>query len=174
MEINPKKLTKKNSTFLILALACLSFIASLFGSFAGTRLQAITTRQNEVSEATANYYASAVSAYYSSNELVLITNEGIDLNSPEYITKYQLDDKHYNDFLNATAVLASQVPKDIRQEVLKTQELWGQIKEDTAANEDLWFEHLDKTTSIIYSRINNNEDPVWNHSGLFFSLFKQL
>ncbi len=137
-------------------------------------MQSTTISQNEISNAVANYYAASASAYYSSNEITTLTNDGIDTNSQEYLTKYELDDNHHNNFLNATAELAAQVPDDIRVEVLNTDDLWNKIQEDTTSNSDIWFDHLDKTTNLVYSRMDNANDPLWAKSGLIKSLWHQF
>jgi hypothetical protein len=85
--------------------------------------------------------------------------------SSDRLASYKLFDQQYREFLSSSTLLASLVPPNLREEVLRVEEVWDEIGQggfETVSGKKR-FDLLDSVRyqiidSIVYSRLT---DPFW-------------
>jgi len=141
-----------------------SLVLGAAGSYVAFYIRGALALGRAVAKSLADFYASAAVVYYSAKDYQ---------RAPESdggrFTYYKLFDQHYEQFLAASTMLASLVPPGLREEILRVEDLWDQIKESgfEAVPSKLWFDTLDAMRnkvldSIVYSRVT---DPFWKFQG---------
>ena len=129
-----------------------SLFVGIFGGFVAFYYKATIDTRERIARSLSDFYSSAAAVYYARQEYASTSDEDEDC-----LVFYKLYDQHYKEFLSASTFLASIVPPDLVEEILKVEDEWESINElgFTSASSKKWFNTLDAVRYLILGKIRH-------------------
>lgn len=141
--------------------AIVSLAVGAIGTYVTFYFRGALARRAEIAKSLADFYSAAATVYYVERD----RRKDESRSDGNEMTFYQLYDQRYKEFLGSSTLLASLVPPELREEVLKIEDLWDEINDKGLAvvTGKVWLDALDSIRykildSIAYSRLT---DPFW-------------
>jgi hypothetical protein len=138
-------------------------IVAALGAFFGFYFRGALTVREQIAKSLSEFYSSAATVYYAARDYQKASD------SPELDDKnsaiYERFDRHYKEFLSASTHLASLVPPELKEEVLRIEDTWEEINEGgfASGSSKAWFGTLDAIRDKILGSIRHNRIiyPFW-------------
>jgi hypothetical protein len=131
------------------------------GTYFGFYIHGALTLREQIARSLSEFYSSSATVYYAGRDYYNASHPLDDKNS----AIYERFDRRYKEFLSASTNLASMVPLNLKEEVLRIEDIWQEINKAgfASSSEKAWLDTLDAIRDTILAKISYNRIiyPFW-------------
>jgi hypothetical protein len=129
-------------------------VFAALGAYFGFYIRGAMPLREQIAKSLSEFYSSAATVYYAARDYEKASGSLDDKNS----AIYDRFDRHYKEFLSASTHLASLVPPQLNEEVLRIEDIWDEINAGgfASGSDKVWFDSLDAIRDKILGSIRHN------------------